>query len=589
MQPRHQAIAAGLALSLAFGVAAPAPVFAQMTAQQTTRDSDPEAFGNSDATVIADDTAKLPVAGEFDRADEYEAGASGVSNGIMTLSLNSLMNSRAASIRPMALSSEMKYFAQNESGSNYNLGFSSGDGYYAMGFYQFDRRYSLVDFMTACYNYNPQKYGMFKAVIDRGSELKSGTVYDRATKKLTEIGRLAEEAWHAAYAADPSEFSALQDSYGYTNYYLPVEDIVAKKGLDLSDRADCLKGLCWGLSNLFGQGGCQKFFDRARLSNDMTDEQAVTAICDAVIDYMTDESTNQYASSYASRYKREKQTCLNYLAQHEADKADKGEGSTGGSGSGDTGDTGDTSATGGASSGAAGATGAGADTGGSSDGGSASDNNGGSGSGSESGSTGDDASGSGAGSDAGSGSSTDAGSTDGGQDGAEDSSGSDGAGGSSNSSTSGDTDRADGADSGSTAGSEGASGDAGSGSASGSSSDGASGSSDADASDGGDASGADSVSGSDDGSGSKDGDGAGSGSDNGATGTSGSSDKAAKDSKSSKDVKATDSAEKLPATADASSIALAVSTMLSAVGAGAVVVGKRRAGEKVPFEDGFRG
>ena len=586
MQPRHQAIAAGLALSLAFGVAAPAPVFAQTTTQQTTQDSDSEAFGNSDATVIADDTAKLPVAGEFDRADEYEAGASSVSNGIMTLSLNSLMNSRATSIRPMALSSEMKYFAQNESGSNYNLGFSSGDGYYAMGFYQFDRRYSLVDFMTACYNYNPQKYGMFKAVIDRGSELKSGTVYDRATEKLTEIGRLAEEAWHAAYAADPSEFSALQDSYGYTNYYLPVEDIVAKKGLDLSDRADCLKGLCWGLSNLFGQGGCQKFFDRAHLSNDMTDEQAVTAICDAVIDYMTDESTNQYASSYASRYKREKQTCLNYLAQHDADKADKGEGSTGGSGSGDTGDTG---ATGGASSGAAGATGAGADAGGSSDGDSASDNNGGSGSGSESGSTGDDASGSGAGSDAGSGSNTDAGSADGGQDGAEGSSGSDGAGGSSNSSTSGDADRADGADSGSTAGSEGASGDAGSGSASGSSSDGASGSSDADASDGGDASGADSVSGSDDGSGSKDGDGAGSGSDNGATGTSGSSDKAAKDSKSSKDVKATDSAEKLPATADASSIALAVSTMLSAVGAGAVVVGKRRAGEKVPFEDGFRG
>ena len=210
-----------------------------------------------------------------------------------------------------------------------------------MGFYQFDRRYALVDFMQECYNYNPQKYGMFKAVIDRGGELKrdaDDVIYDKKTHKLTELGQLAEDAWHAAYAADPQEFSALQDAYGYQEYYLPVERIVRKYGLDLSSRADCLKGLCWGMNNLFGSGGCQKFFKMANLSNDMSDEQAVTAICDALIDYMTNTSTNQYAASYANRYTREKKTCLTYLSQHktenDANKDTAGSGSDAGSDSG---------------------------------------------------------------------------------------------------------------------------------------------------------------------------------------------------------------------------------------------------------------
>ena len=50
-----------------------------------------------------------------------------------------------------------------------------------------------------------------------------------------------------------------------------------------------------------------------------------------------------------------------------------------------------------------------------------------------------------------------------------------------------------------------------------------------------------------------------------------------------------DDVEKLPATADASTIGLMVSAALSASGIGAVAVGKRRSAEKIPFEDGFRG
>lgn len=589
MKPKHQAIVAGLALSLTLGVAAPIPMFAQTdTVQQQ------DIAGNANADPITDVDAKQPAPSDYDPGDEYSEAVD--SSSLMTLSFNSIMATSSSSLQPMALSSELKYFAQNESGSNYNLGFSYGDGYHAMGFYQFDRRYALVDFMQECYNYNPQKYGMFKAVIDRGGELKrdvDDVIYDKKTHKLTELGQLAEDAWHAAYAADPQEFSALQDAYGYQEYYLPVERIVRKYGLDLSGRADCLKGLCWGMNNLFGSGGCQKFFKMANLSNDMSDEQAVTAICDALIDYMTNTSTNQYAASYANRYTREKKTCLTYLAQHKTeDDANK---DTSGSGS-------DTGSDAGAGSGS----GAGSDSNNGSGSGTGSD----SGTGSGSGSTDQPSQGEGS---AGGGSSAAGGTV------------TTPAGGSTTGSTNApSTDTGAGSTSSPDAGSDADSGN-GSASSGGSSSDapssapsggatGSNGSVDADGDSGDDAGDAN--------------DGATNGdtSDNGASsgaGTQGSGSTSlpntdgkpdgGKDSADSKDdggkgqgdkgingqgkAKAgadkadtkSDEAEKLPATADASTIGLVVSAALSLSGVGAVVVGKRHSAEKVPFEDGFRG
>lgn len=582
MKPKHQAIVAGLALSLTLGVAAPIPMFAQTdTVQQQ------DIVGNADADPITDVDAKQPAPSDYDPGDEYSEAVD--SSSLMTLSFNSIMATSSSSLQPMALSSELKYFAQNESGSNYNLGFSYGDGYHAMGFYQFDRRYALVDFMQECYSYNPQKYGMFKAVIDRGSELKrdaDDVIYDKKTHKLTELGQLAEDAWHAAYAADPQEFSALQDAYGYQEYYLPVERIVRKYGLDLSGRADCLKGLCWGMNNLFGSGGCQKFFKMANLSNDMSDEQAVTAICDALVDYMTNTSTNQYAASYANRYEREKKTCLTYLAQHKTENdANK---DTSGSGS-------DTGSDAGAGSGS----GAGSD----SNNGSGSD----SGTGSGSGSTDQPSQGAGGGSSAAGGAITTpaGGSTTG----SPNAPSTDAGAGSTSS-----PDAGSGADSGNGSAS---SGDSSSNAPSGTPSDsaaGSNGSADADGDSGDDAgdanggatngdtsdNGASSGAGTQ-GSGSTslpntDGkpDGGKDGADSKDDGGKGQGDKGisgqgkAKAGADKADTKS-DEAEKLPATADASTIGLVVSAALSLSGVGAVVVGKRHSAEKVPFEDGFRG
>lgn len=579
MKPKHQAIVAGLALSLTLGVAAPIPMFAQTdTVQQQ------DVAGNANADPITDVDAKQPAPSDYDPADEYSEAVDPSS--LMTLSFNSMMATSSSSLQPKALSSEMKYFAQNESGSNYNLGFSYGDGYHAMGFYQFDRRYALVDFMQECYNYNPQKYGMFKAIIDRGSELKrdaDDVIYDKKTHKLTELGQLAEDAWHAAYAADPQEFSALQDAYGYQEYYLPVERIVRKYGLDLSGRADCLKGLCWGMNNLFGSGGCQKFFKMANLSNDMSDEQAATAICDALIDYMTNTSTNQYAASYANRYTREKKTCLTYLAQHktenDANKDTAGSGSDVGSdsGNGSTSDTGTDSGNGTGSG--TGSTdqpsqGAGSVGGGSSAaGGAITTPAGGSATGSPNAPSTDTGAGSTSSPDAGNGSDSGNGSTSGG------SSSSD----ASSSAPSGGTTGSNGSvDAGGNSGGE--AGDANGGAASG------------DASGNGSPSNADAP-----GSGSTSlpstdakSDGGKDGTDSKDDGGKGQGDKSVKGQAKAKagadkaDTKS-DEVEKLPATADASTIGLVVSAALSLSGVGAVVVGKRRSAEKVPFEDGFRG
>ena len=591
MKPKHQAIVAGLALSLTLGVAAPIPMFAQTdTVQQQ------DIAGNANADPITDVDAKQPAPSDYDPADEYSEVVD--PSPLMTLSLNSIMATSSSSLQPKALSSEMKYFAQNESGSNYNLGFSYGDGYHAMGFYQFDRRYALVDFMQECYNYNPQKYGMFKAVIDRGSELKrdaDDVIYDKKTHKLTELGQLAEDAWHAAYAADPQEFSALQDAYGYQEYYLPVERIVRKYGLDLSGRADCLKGLCWGMNNLFGSGGCQKFFKMANLSNDMSDEQAVTAICDALIDYMTNTSTNQYAASYANRYEREKKTCLTYLAQHKTENdANK---DTSGSGS-------DTGSDVGAGSGS----GAGSDSNNGSGSGTGSD----SGTGSGSGSTDQPSQGEGS---AGGGSSAAGGTVTtpagGSTTGSPNAPSTDmGTGSTSSPSTGGGADSGDGSTSGGSSSSnapsgtpsDSAAGSNGSADADGDSGDDAGdangGATNGDSSDNGASSGAGTQGsgstslpstdgkpdGGKDGADSKDDGGKGQG-DKGINGQGKAMAKAGADRADTK----SDEVEKLPATADASTIGLVVSAALSLSGVGAVVVGKRRSAEKVPFEDGFRG
>lgn len=286
MQRKHSAIVAGLTLALSFGaVSVPAPAAAE----------EPTPGVASDATDI-------------DKGLYTQQSFSGV--------LRSVQGVSFVNVTP-----EMKYFTKYESHGNYNQGFSYGDGYNALGYYQFDRRWSLIPFMKQAYNYNPEKYSMLKDAIDRGSEISntSNAMYENG--QPTELGRIAQEAFQGAYNIDPAEFSALQDAYAYNSYYAVTEAwLKSGLGIDISGRADCVKGMVWSITNMCGTGGCRDFFRWANLSNDMTDREFVTALSNSVVDNVATKysSQPQYHEGWKNRYKNELKDCLAYIAEDEA-------------------------------------------------------------------------------------------------------------------------------------------------------------------------------------------------------------------------------------------------------------------------------
>lgn len=286
MQPKHSAIVAGLTLALSFGtVAAPAPAAAE----------EPTPGVASDATDI-------------DKGLYTQQSFSGVLRSVQGVSF-------------VNVTTEMKYFTKYESHGNYNQGFSYGDGYNALGYYQFDRRWSLIPFMKQAYNYNPEKYSMLKDAIDRGSEISNASNPMSENGQLTELGRIAQEAFQGAYNTDPAEFSALQDAYAYNSYYAVTEAwLKSGLGIDISGRADCVKGMVWSITNMCGTGGCRDFFRWANLSNDMSDRDFVTALSDSVVNNVATKfsSQPQYHEGWKNRYKNELKDCLAYIAEDEA-------------------------------------------------------------------------------------------------------------------------------------------------------------------------------------------------------------------------------------------------------------------------------
>ena len=285
MQPKHSAIVAGLTLALSFGaVSAPAPAAAE----------EPTPGVASDATDI-------------DKGLYTQQSFSGV--------LRSVQGVSFVNVTP-----EMKYFTKYESHGNYNQGFSYGDGYNALGYYQFDRRWSLIPFMKQAYNYNPEKYSMLKDAIDRGSEISNASNAMYENGQLTELGHIAQDAFQGAYNTDPVEFSALQDAYAYNSYYAVTEAwLKSGLGIDISGRADCVKGMVWSITNMCGTGGCRDFFRWANLSNDMSDREFVTALSNSVVNNVATKfsSQPQYHEGWKNRYKNELKDCLAYIAEDE--------------------------------------------------------------------------------------------------------------------------------------------------------------------------------------------------------------------------------------------------------------------------------
>ena len=283
-KPRHRALAIGLVSVLAAGsVLAPVPASASIS-------SSVSASASAASDVIAIDRGA-----DYQELSADELAALAADDAADTDAVSLLSTAR---LSPVKLSDEMLYFAIYESGHNYDQGLSYGDGYNAMGYYQFDRRYALVPFITAVYNYNPTKYAMFEEVIAQGDTIINGAQDpnhpDDPSKKvnpfrdsssqdgLSDLGRLVNSAWHAAYRADSAEFSALQ-------------------------------------CNLFGSGGMQKFIKAANINNAMTDREIATRLTNAIVAYYStgDGKDHTYAAGYINRYRKEQKVVLGYVDEDE--------------------------------------------------------------------------------------------------------------------------------------------------------------------------------------------------------------------------------------------------------------------------------
>ena len=279
-------------------------------------------------------------------ADEQELSAPDYSDGKLAIWANGLDDpsdvtdvyppdtneieayANGSNLQPMSFSSEMLYFCKYESSCNYDQGLSSGDGYHAMGYFQFDNRYGLGSFLKAAYNYNPSTYSALKVIGDRyGWDVTGAT---RSNGAFTQLGNDLNTAWHAAYKANPTEFSNLQNGWAYIDSYngsLGARGCLKAFGINLDNRPDCIKGLCWGMVNLFGAGGgasyinngnyygANWFFKNSGINDSMSDEAFVTTLCDYVVNNVAKRYPEQsiYWTGWQNRYKSEKADCLKYL------------------------------------------------------------------------------------------------------------------------------------------------------------------------------------------------------------------------------------------------------------------------------------
>ena len=306
--------------------------------------SNSEGGMDSSGSVSGGEDAEFGVGDEF--ANEQEMSAPDYSDGKLAIWADGLDDpsdiadvyppdtneieayANGSNLQPMSFSSEMLYFCKYESSCNYDQGLSSGDGYHAMGYFQFDNRYGLGSFLKAVYNYNPSTYSALKVIGDRYGWNVTGAT--RSNGAFTQLGNDLNTAWHAAYKANPTEFSNLQNGWAYIDSYngsLGARGCLRAFGINLDNRPDCIKGLCWGMVNLFGAGGgasyinngnyygANWFFKNSGINDSMSDEAFVTTLCDYVVNNVAKRYPKQsiYWTGWQNRYKSEKADCLKYL------------------------------------------------------------------------------------------------------------------------------------------------------------------------------------------------------------------------------------------------------------------------------------
>lgn len=339
---RRNVISSGVAVAMAATMAFPAVALADSTngseedsaasrsasleSGVSVDETDANSAGESQTNYVAETTGV-----QVNKEDYYSEEGSPEA----LISLFSMGRS-ASGLRPVNLSSDVTYFGAYEGGS-YAQTLSSGDGFHAVGYYQFDNRYGLLDFIRAVYAYDPSKYSMFEQfnyIADSTFEADNAM---RQNGQFTALGVALNSSWKAAYAADAEEFSRLQDGWEYIKYIEPALDYLDSRGIDIYSRADAVQGLCASLCNLFGPSGWHKFvggysdgydwngfynswkyWDGCGLNNDMTDAEFVSTLCDYVVENVGVfyKGQPQYHQGWQNRYKREKAQCLAMISEH---------------------------------------------------------------------------------------------------------------------------------------------------------------------------------------------------------------------------------------------------------------------------------
>ena len=178
------------------------------------------------------------------------------------------------------LSEEFKYFAAHES-AQYGPESLAYDGW-AIGYYQMDFRYGCPSFISWLYDCDPDKWSMFSGLAGAAS-------FPNSCQDVI-------DAWTSAYETYPQDFAAAQDEYEYLNYYASAESNMESVGVDISTRRDAVRGLCCGITNLFGSGGSMNIFRGAGVTDVMNDYELAAALCTYII--------NNYPT-YANRYTSE--------------------------------------------------------------------------------------------------------------------------------------------------------------------------------------------------------------------------------------------------------------------------------------------
>ena len=128
-----------------------------------------------------------------------------------------------------------------------------------------------------------------------------------------------DNAWKQAYKNDPNDFAIKQDEFEYNNYYVPVENNLKKKGIDISGKNDAVKGMACSLSNWAGSGTAPKIIADSGAKTSMDDRTFVSKVYDYL--YSLDingykkygKTGKKYYNGWHNRWKNEKAECLKYL------------------------------------------------------------------------------------------------------------------------------------------------------------------------------------------------------------------------------------------------------------------------------------